>query len=353
MQVGVLLAAAIMSWEVAAVESGGPLFRDPARDCAIPSSQMKRWLGPQDWRRDTDGPIVSLGEPGAFDDTHVFAPCVARVGGRFMLWYCGSRGAVARRVFRLGLATSNDGVRFAKSGASSVLAFGDGKHSILTPTLLRRPDGAVLREGGRLRMWFASTHFAGEDRTHALHETSSVDGVRWSPPSPRQLTHIYAPTIIKENGVYRMWYTDVSADPWRFRFADSRDGRRWRVRKQAVMVVDQAWETHRLFYPTVVKADGLYVMWYGSYWSGHPSKTAIGSAVSVDGIAWRKNPNNPVLRPDPKRPWESHYTTSQSVLRLEDGTWRIWYASRKAPPFRNKYYAICTARWSGPARQAR
>lgn len=30
------------------------------------------------------------------------------------------------------------------------------------------------------------------------------------------------------------------------------------------------------------------------------------------------------------RAWESHYTTSQSLMQLDDGSWRIWYASRPA-----------------------
>jgi hypothetical protein len=55
-----------------------------------------------------------------------------------------------------------------------------------------------------------------------------------------------------------------------------------------------------------------------------------------------------VVRPDPDRPWESHYVTSQSVRRMEDGTIRMWFASRKDPPHRNKYFAINTAVWSGP-----
>jgi hypothetical protein len=37
------------------------------------------------------------------------------------------------------------------------------------------------------------------------------------------------------------------------------------------------------------------------------------------------------------------YVTSQSVMRLPDGRFRIWYASRKKPPFVNKYFAINTA----------
>ena len=47
--------------------------------------KLKPWLGPQSWQRDTDGPIVSLGERGKFDDTHIFAPAVIREDGRYLM----------------------------------------------------------------------------------------------------------------------------------------------------------------------------------------------------------------------------------------------------------------------------
>ena len=62
-------------------------------------------------------------------------------------------------------------------------------------------------------------------------------------------------------------------------------------------------------------------------------------------MKWYKSSHNPVLRPDPDRAWESQYVTSQSVIRYDDGSFRMWYASRKNPPFVNKYFAICTAVW--------
>ena len=301
----------------------------------------------QAWRRDTHGPVVRLGSAGAFDDTHIFAPCVALEDGRYRMWYCGSTGRVAQRVFALGLATSDDGREFVKDGANPIYRFGDGKHSVLTPTLLRSAEGAVLRDDGRLRMWFSATHFAGATGLHTLHEASSKDGRTWSPPSDAQMKHVYSPTILKDSSRYRMWYTDVSAEPWVIRYAESPDGRTWKPRKEAVLVLDQKWEKTGLFYPTVVKADGVYLMWYGSYWRNEPGKTALGFAASTDGLTWYKNPHNPVFTPDAARPWESHYTTSQSVMRLPDGGWRIWYASRKKPPFINKYFAINTAVWPG------
>jgi hypothetical protein len=103
-------------------------------------------------------------------------------------------------------------------------------------------------------------------------------------------------------------------------------------------------DTH-IFAPAVIREDNRYLMWYGSYWTQRASTTALGFAVSLNGQKWYKHPNNPVLRPDPNRSWESHYVTSQSVLRLTDGRFRIWYASRKKPPFVNKYFALNTAVW--------
>ncbi|MCA9112052.1 MAG: hypothetical protein KDA52_19015 [Planctomycetaceae bacterium] len=307
--------------------------------------ELREWLGKQEWVRDTEGPILSLGNEGEFDETHMFAPAVANTEDGFQLWYCGSQGKVAERVFSMGLATSSDGRVFTKDTDNPVFNFGDGKHSVLTPTLLRNPDGTTLREEGQLRMWFSSTWFEGESGLHTLHETASVDGVNWSAPSEPQLENLYAPSVLKVGDDYRMWYTDVSAEPWKFRHASSHDGRHWKVTDEPVMIIDQAWEKSRLFYPTVLKVDDAYLMWYGSYWTGRENTTALGFAVSQDGLMWHKHPANPVLRPDPERPWESHYVTSQSVMRLDDGSFRMWYASRKQPPFVNKYFAINTAVW--------
>jgi hypothetical protein len=331
---------------VAAIGCSSPQERYERSETEEMGTAYSPWMGPQEWAKETGGPVLARGEAGAFDDMHIFAPCVAYEDGEFFMLYPGSQGAVEERVFRLGLATSRDGVRFEKSPSPPVFEYGDGKHSVLTPALLRSPDGSLLREDGELRLWFSSVDL--DDGIHKLHETRGSDPISWSPPSPAQLSHVYAPTVIKEDGIYRMWYTDVSREEtWVFRHAQSRDGNAWEVSPDPVLVVDQEWEQSRLFYPFVLKSDDLYVLWYASYWSALPQKTAIGCAVSKDAIVWKKNPHNPVLRPDPELPWESHYNSSHCVLRLKDGGWRIWYASREEPPFVHKYFAICTARWSG------
>jgi hypothetical protein len=65
-------------------------------------------------------------------------------------------------------------------------------------------------------------------------------------------------------------------------------------------------------------------MWYGSYWWDNEDAvrwptTAIGFAVSADGLEWHKHERIPCCA---RRGFalESHYNTSHSVMRLSDGT---------------------------------
>lgn len=308
--------------------------------------ELRGWLEPQTWIRDCDQPVVQLGKPSQFDDMHLFAPYVVQDGNQFRMFYCGSRGKVEDRVFALGLATSRDGKTFEKFAGNPVYRFGDEKHSILTPS--------ILRDGDQWRMWFAATDFKDASGLHTLHAATSADGVHWSEPSPALLTNVYAPSVIKTGRTYRMWFTRVGQKPWVICHATSQNGREWKVTPQPVLELDQPWEHERLFYTAVVRHEGAYLMWYGSYWKeAQPElKTALGLAVSLDGIQWYKHPANPVFRPDVTRSWESNYVTSHSVMRLSDGQWRIWYATRTNPPLTHKYFAIGTASWSGPAETA-
>lgn len=140
--------------------------------------ELRPWLVEQNWQRDSGGPIISLGESGDFDDTHIFAPMVAEEDGRYQMWYSGSRGSVAERVFRLGLATGGSPVHLEKYDSNPVLEMRDGMRSVLTASLLRFPNGSVRREDGKLRTWFSAASLSSEANLHTLHETFSDDGIQ-------------------------------------------------------------------------------------------------------------------------------------------------------------------------------
>ncbi len=314
------------------------------------------WLTDQTWKRDVDGPVLSLGSPGEFDDTHIFAPTGAKENVKYLMWYCGSQGFAHdlsptrtrdERVFCLGLATSDDGRQFVRH-PGPVLQLATPRLSILTPTILRDSKGNVLREQEKMRMWFTSAGMGG-GQPHAVQQAISSDGIEWSDVSPIQIPRAYAPSVVNTDGGYEMWFTQPGAYPWNIRHAKSPDGNSWTLTDKPVLEVSQPWEHDLQIYPCVLRVDGIYLMWYASYLQKNHETTGIGFAASADGVNWHKHSGNPVLRSDPTRPWETHYVSSHSVMQLEDGSFRIWYASRKQPPFLNLYFALNTARWIRPA----
>ena len=143
---------------------------------ADPPRAVQAWLGPQKWERDLDEPTLRLAEPGAFDDTHLFAPFVVKENDRYLLWYCGSTGNALdvskervpdERCFKLGLATSRDGLHFERR-PQPVMEILSPDRSILTPSILRSTDGTPICEDGKLRMWFTSSDFSGRTGGHVF-----------------------------------------------------------------------------------------------------------------------------------------------------------------------------------------
>jgi predicted GH43/DUF377 family glycosyl hydrolase len=197
-------------------------------------------------------------------------------------------------------------------------------------------------------MYFAAVDFPGGTYKHDLYQTTSADGLTWAKPT-LVMENAYAPCVVKDGEKYRMWYTCIDRHPWHTKHAESADGTKWTITERPCIVMDQKWEVKDQVYPMVVKADGVWLMVYGCYWNDD-KHTALGFAVSKDGLTWTKHPGNPVFRPEPKNDWESNFTTSHTLLRLPDGGFRLWYAGRKQPPWSNLYFAIGTAHWSGPGR---
>jgi predicted GH43/DUF377 family glycosyl hydrolase len=362
-QPAILLTSAVSALLVFDTEM---LLAQPANDESRIDQQFERWLKPQDWQRDSDAPALSLGEKGKFDDQHIFAPHVIRQDGEFWMYYCGSQRCVDtgtykgvakdpahpeksdQRLFKLGLAKSKDGVKFTRHSSEPVFSFGDDIHSVVTAAILKNPDGSVHREQGKLRMYFAAVDFPRGTYAHDLYQTTSADGIHWAKPT-MVMENAYAPCVIKEGRKYRMWYTWIDKHPWHTTYAESTDGTHWEKTGKLCIVMDQPWEVKDQVYPMVIKTGRVYLMIYGCYWADD-KHTALGFAVSKDGLSWTKHPANPVFKPEPGHDWESNFTTSQTLMRLRDGSFRLWYAGRRQPPWSNLYFAMGTAHWNGPGK---
>jgi pimeloyl-ACP methyl ester carboxylesterase len=139
-------------------------------------------------------------------------------------------------------------------------------------------------------------------------------------------------SVIFLDGIYHLWYAgtnaeDLTTNPfWRIGYAISSDGINWIKQNngQPVIMPTELWEFNNVSYPTVLYENGMFKMWYGTGSGDLP--TEIAYATSLDGINWYKQSvNNPVLTRETT--FESIFLSSPSVQRINPTTLGMWYSS--------------------------
>ena len=187
-------------------------------------------------------------------------------------------------------------------------------------------DISVLKDGDAYRMWFSWRPKA------SIALVESKDKFHWSVPNivlpPDNASSwendVNRPTVIKQEGIYRMWYTGQSNGHSAIGYATSNDGVTWkRMSEGPVLSPDHPWEKGAVMCPDVLW-DGKnrnYKMWYSGGEQYEPD--AIGYATSRDGIHWIKRENNPIFKADPKIQWEKDKVTACQVVK--DGGWFLMF----------------------------
>lgn len=187
-------------------------------------------------------------------------------------------------------------------------------------------DISVLKEGEGYRMWFSWRPKASV----ALVE--SKDGFHWSKPvivlPPNKESgwenEVNRPVVIKQDGIYRMWYTGQANGHSAIGYATSIDGAVWkRMSEKPVLSANQPWEKAAVMCPDVIW-DGnakLYKMWYSGGEQYEPD--AIGYATSSDGFTWKKGQDKPIFKADRKIEWEQYKVTACQVV--SDNGWYLMF----------------------------
>ncbi len=103
------------------------------------------------WKKQAE-PALPLGAKGAWDEGSHAGPCVLKLPDGFHMWYLGSGPMDGKIAWRIGHATSPDGLRWKKSGTKPVLDVG--------------PPGAwdegtfmsidIIHRAGNLLFWYAA-----------------------------------------------------------------------------------------------------------------------------------------------------------------------------------------------------
>lgn len=231
----------------------------------------------------SDGPVLSPGPLGCFDDNGVTPSCVIDIGnGEKALYYIGwNPGSTVRMHLFGGLAISSDnGQTFQRWSNAPIL-----ERSRTDPYLNTAPW--VVKAENEFRIYYVSGHeWIHKDLPrYNIKVARSDDGKVWHRGGrvcidfkDKTENALARPYVIFDDGIWKMWF-GYKGDAYRLGYAESHDGLSW-VRRDdlaGVGVSPSGFDSEMIEYAAIVKHDGRHFMFYNGNNYGFDG---IGLAVS-------------------------------------------------------------------------
>lgn len=216
--------------------------------------------------------VVSPGDEGTYDTSQCYDSQVIKVDSTtYKMWYTGYDGSNTHIIY----CDSTDGINW--SNHQRVVAPGDEG----TYDTQWAGHSAVILDGSIYKMWYSGATGTSKFLYH-IYCTSS-DGINWSghtkvinyntdSEGSWDSDAIYEPSVVKQNGRYRMWWlARDGSNVSRILYSSSTDGTNWDAPVHCIdRNVEGTYDTTRVGgpYPLV---DGLntYIYYHGddgSYW---------------------------------------------------------------------------------------
>lgn len=244
---------------------------------------------PQQCLAISEAPVLSPGPIGTFDDSGASVGCLAIVNGKRYLYYLGwNLGANVPWRNSIGLAVSPRlSEPFSKISLAPIF-----DRNAFDPYSLSYPWVLYDNDAHCWHMWYGSNLKWGKeqrDMDHLLKYAKSTDGVHWEATGQITLNFksvdeyaISKPCVVKENGLYRMWYSYRGAS-YRIGYAESSDGINWQRQDEraGIDVSSEGWDSEMICYPNVFEHAGKkYLLYNGNAYG----KTGIGLAEEASYI---------------------------------------------------------------------
>jgi predicted GH43/DUF377 family glycosyl hydrolase len=240
-------------------------------------------------------------------------------------------------------ATSYDGITwFRRENYMPIMSGGSGLNAgeVMAPF--------VMKDEGIYKMWY--TGYDSNQRPNIIYATSA-DGNEWT-VTDAVIPQGVASCVLKENGKYKAWYSFFNGQSIPvIHYAESDDGIQWNIYSKNPILsphgngngASNSFYSHGMHTPRVMKVDGKYIMLFsgydGTYWR-------IGYAESPDGIIWIKA-KEPVFELS-GNDWDKIYILCPSLLK-EGTTYKMWYTGFDGDVFRIGYAESLNAvNWSRP-----
>jgi predicted GH43/DUF377 family glycosyl hydrolase len=228
----------------------------------------------------SDTPVLSPGSIGLFDDSGASLSCIININGKKHMYYLGwNLGVTVPWRNSIGLAIEDEKGNYVRHSLAPLLDRCD-----VDPYSISYPF--VLYDEGIYKMWYGSNLSWGakqEEMAHLLKYAESKDGINWKREGRIALNFkneseyaMSRPFVIKENGIYKMWYSYRGA-AYRIGYAESSDALNW-VRKDEEVGIDvsvEGWDSETIEYPFIFDHKGERYMLYNGNAYG---KTGFGLA---------------------------------------------------------------------------
>ncbi|MDP4261650.1 MAG: hypothetical protein Q8941_03900 [Bacteroidota bacterium] len=239
-------------------------------------------------------PILPPGKTGTFDDSGIMPCSVSEVDGKIYLYYTGWNLAVTVPYRNsIGLAISIDGGYSFERLFDGPIVDRDREEPYFTLT------PCVYHDGDDWHMWYGSgTGFVmineKPEPLYVIKYASSADGIVWQ---RKNITCIHPksglesnarPAVIREQGIYKMWFAYRGSldyrdgtDSYRIGYAESTDAKTWRRMDEAagIDVSANGWDSTMITYPFVLPYKEKKYLFYNGNGFG---RSGIGYAVWKD-----------------------------------------------------------------------
>lgn len=241
-----------------------------------------------------DKPLFMPGKIGTFDDNGITMTSIVTVNDDKYLYYCGwNKRASVPYTLSIGLAiVKNNGTVFEKMFEGPVM-----DRSKFNPIAVSAPF--VILDEGIFKMWYISftswkVYNGRTEPIFVIKYATSNNGIDWSTSPKICIDSTYdgesfaRPWVIKDKGVYKMWYSPRGPVGYREKdgqhymvdYAESLDGENWERKpdKFNLTTSESGWDSEMIAYASVIKQNNIYYMLYNGNNFG---KTGFGFAELI------------------------------------------------------------------------
>lgn len=290
------------------------------------------------WTKHPANPVMNEGRIGAWR-YQPGDPFVMKDEGVYKMWF--GANDEEQGITQVGYAESRDGIDW-EIHPEPVLR--PGTSAAYDATVVETPT--VVKDGnGTYHMWYSSVNKFGGDGDEAIYRighATSQDGIRWTKDRNNPVIRpvdfstndwnswgVLEPTVIREDGIYKMWFDGLVVDApdyktahHRVGYATSKDGSEWEVNKAPILELCTGPMDKFLnsaFF--ILHSRGAYELWYlgGECPDVH--------ATSKDGIHWEGSQGT-ILQKGAPGQWDSWALFAPAII-FDEGKYKMWYSGVK------------------------